>query len=74
MLLGVTGNIVVSLAWFGPALIEPLISTKPLQLRAHSYGFVPLYLGWVLAGFISSQLLIMACAFAREKVRRPSAR
>jgi hypothetical protein len=73
MFLGVTGNIVVSLAWFGPALIEPLISTKPLQLRPHSYGF-PLYLGWVLAGFVASQLLIMACAFAPEKVRRPSGR
>jgi hypothetical protein len=66
MLLGVTANIIVSLASFGPVLIEPLISTRPLQVRPHAYGFVPLYVGWLLAGFVASQLLIFAVAFVPE--------
>jgi hypothetical protein len=73
MFLGVIANIVVSLAWFGPALIEPILSTKPLQLRAHSYGFAPLYIGWLVVGFVVSQLLVMACAFAPAARRRESA-
>jgi hypothetical protein len=63
MLLGVAANVIVSLAWFGPTVIEPLLSTRESGL--HSYG-VPAYVGWLLACFVVSQLLIFAAAFVPE--------
>jgi len=66
MLLGVTANIIVSLAWFGPALIEPLISPGGNQHGLHSYG-VPVYLGWLLGGFVAGHVLIFAAAFVPER-------
>jgi hypothetical protein len=52
MLMGVVGNVVVSLSWFGAALVADV----------HSYG-IPPYLPVCLAGFVISQLLIFGVAF-----------
>jgi len=62
MLVGVTGNIVVSLSWFGAALLAPL----------HSYGY-PAF-GPFLFGFVITQLLILLLALvpAGRMVRQRS--
>jgi hypothetical protein len=62
MVLGVLGNMVVSLSWFGPAL---------LQVPDHSYGF-PATLSFVLIGFLATQLLLLVLAFvpASRSARR----
>jgi hypothetical protein len=52
MLMGVVGNVVVSLSWFGTVLVA----------NVHSYGVSP-NLPVYLAGFLISQLLIFGVAF-----------
>jgi ABC-type transport system involved in cytochrome c biogenesis permease subunit len=54
MLLGVAGNIVVSLSWFGPHLVAPR--------QAHAYGF-PTTAALCLLGFVAVQLLLLLLAF-----------
>jgi hypothetical protein len=54
MLLGIAGNVVVSLSWFGPALVAPR--------QGHSYGF-PTTFALCLLGFVVVQLLLLALAF-----------
>jgi hypothetical protein len=49
-LLGLAGNVVVSLGWFGPALAEPG--------HASGAGAIP----WVLAGFVLVQVLLVGVA------------
>jgi hypothetical protein len=50
LLLGITGNLVVALAWFGPVLLE----------TGHSYGFS--MLGMLLGTFIISQIVALYAA------------
>ncbi len=51
-LLGVMGNIVVALSWFGPALLSP----------SHSYGYPPALYGGLLGGFLIAQILLVYLA------------
>jgi hypothetical protein len=53
LLLGVAGNVVVSLSWFGPALVP--------GRGLHAYGY-PTYLAWLLGGFVFTQLLVLGLA------------
>jgi hypothetical protein len=53
MLLGIAGNVVVSLSWFGPALTG---------IGLHSYG-APTSMAWILAGFNLIQVLLFGLAF-----------
>jgi Cytochrome C assembly protein len=53
MVLGVLGNMVVSLGWFGPPL---------LAVTLHSYGFTAT-LAFLLVGFLMTQLLLLLLTF-----------
>jgi hypothetical protein len=52
LLLGVTGNLVVGLAWFGPVLVD----------TSHGYGFS--MIGMLLGGFMVSQIIVLYVAIS----------
>ncbi len=57
MLLGLVGNVLVSLAWFGAALLGPLYSSR-------SYGVGDNLVVRLLLGFVAAQALLFAAGLA----------
>ncbi len=60
MAMAIFGNVITSLSWFG---------VNMLGVGLHSYGFMGKAF-WALAGFIASQLVLMALCLAPPRFRR----